>query len=76
MPIKVLKTYRTPNRLNQKSKSPLHIIIQTLKIQNKEGILKFGIEMSKYLLSLPHLPPGPFAGADSWLVCSSEDTIS
>jgi hypothetical protein len=40
MPIKVNKAYRTPNRLNQNRKSPLHIIIKMLNIQNKEKLLK------------------------------------
>jgi hypothetical protein len=33
------ETYRTPNRLEQKSKSIWHIIIRT-DVQNKERILK------------------------------------
>jgi hypothetical protein len=32
--------YRAPNKLNQKRKSPCHIGIKTLNIQNKETILK------------------------------------
>ena len=40
MSIKVQEAYRTPNRLDQKRKSPHHIIIKTLNIQNKERILK------------------------------------
>ena len=39
MPLKIQEVYRTPNRLDQK-KSPHHIIIKTLNIQNKERILK------------------------------------
>jgi len=40
MAINVQKAYRTPNRLDQKRKSFHHIIIKTLNVQNKEGILK------------------------------------
>ena len=40
LPIKVLEAYRTPNKLDQKRKSPRHIIIKTLSIQNKERILR------------------------------------
>ena len=36
MSIKVQKTYRTPNRLDQKRNSPQHIIIKTLKVKNKK----------------------------------------
>jgi hypothetical protein len=40
MPIKIQEAYRTPDRLDQKRKSLLHIIIKTLNIQDKERILK------------------------------------
>lgn len=40
MPIKVQESYRTPNRLEQKKKSPYLVIIKTLNIQNKENISK------------------------------------
>jgi hypothetical protein len=33
-------TYRTPNRLDQKRKSPGHIIIRTINAPNKDRILK------------------------------------
>ena len=38
--MKIQKACRTPNKLDQKKKSPHHIIIETLNIQNKERILK------------------------------------
>ena len=40
MAIKVKEAYRTPNRCDQKRKSPHDIIIKTLNAQNKESILK------------------------------------
>jgi hypothetical protein len=40
MPINVQEAYGTPNRLNQKTKSYYHIIIKTLSIAIKEGIIK------------------------------------
>lgn len=40
MAIKIQETYRTPNRLEQKRKSPRYIIIKTLKIMKKERLLK------------------------------------
>jgi hypothetical protein len=40
MHIKVQETYRTLNRLEQKRRSPCHIIIKTLNVKNKVGILK------------------------------------
>ena len=30
----------TPNRLNQNRKCPCHVLIKTVKMQNREGILK------------------------------------
>ena len=33
MHMKIQETYRTPNRLDQKKKSPCHIITKTLNIQ-------------------------------------------
>ena len=36
MPINVQEAYRTPNRLEQKRKSPLYIKIKTQNLQNKE----------------------------------------
>jgi hypothetical protein len=36
----IQEDYRTPNRLDQKGNSICHIIIKTLKQQNKERILK------------------------------------
>jgi hypothetical protein len=36
----VLEAYRTPNHQDQKRTPPRPIIIKTLSIQNKEGILK------------------------------------
>jgi hypothetical protein len=36
----VPRTCRMPNRLDQKRKSSCHTIIKTLKVQNKERILK------------------------------------
>lgn len=47
MPIKVQELYRTPNRLDQKRKSPSHIISKTLNIQKKERILKATNEVYK-----------------------------
>ena len=38
--MKVQEAYRTPNRLDQKKKSPRHIIIKTQSIQIKERILR------------------------------------
>lgn len=35
VPIKAQKAFRTSNRLEWKRKFPLHIIIETLNIQNK-----------------------------------------
>jgi len=35
VPTKAQETYRTPNRLRQKRKSPYHIKIKTLNIENK-----------------------------------------
>ncbi|CAH7172607.1 LOC299282 [Phodopus roborovskii] len=40
MPMKVQEAYRTPNRLDQRKKTPRHIIIKTPSIQNKEKILR------------------------------------
>ena len=40
MSINIQETYKTPNRLDQKSKFPHHIIIKTLNAQNKDRILK------------------------------------
>jgi hypothetical protein len=40
MPINIQEAYRTPNRLDQKRNSSLHIIIKTPNAQNKERILK------------------------------------
>jgi hypothetical protein len=40
MTIKAQEAYRTPNKWDQKRKSPCYIIIKTLNIQNKERILK------------------------------------
>ena len=40
MAIKIQKTYRTPNTFDQKRKSPTHITIKILNVQNKEIILK------------------------------------
>jgi hypothetical protein len=40
MAIKEPEAYRTPNKWDQKGKSSHHIIIKTLKPQNKERILK------------------------------------
>lgn len=40
MPKKEQEAYKTLNRLTQKRKSPLHIIIKTLNIQNEERIVK------------------------------------
>ena len=37
--MKIQEAYRTPKRVD-KTKSPLHIIIKTLNIQNKEKILR------------------------------------
>lgn len=34
--MKVEETYRTPTRLYQKAKSPSHIVIKTLSIENKK----------------------------------------
>ena len=38
--MKVQEAYRTPNRLDQKKKSPRHIILKTQNIQIKERILR------------------------------------
>jgi hypothetical protein len=40
MALKVQKAYRTPNKWDEKRKSPHHIIIKTLNAQNKERLLK------------------------------------
>jgi hypothetical protein len=40
MPMNIQEAYRTPNRLNQKRKSPQHIIIKTPHAKNRERILK------------------------------------
>ena len=40
MPINIKEGYRTPNRLDQKRNSSLHIIVKTPNAQNKERILK------------------------------------
>ena len=40
MHMKIQEAYRTQNKLGQKKKSPQHIIIKTLNIQNKERILR------------------------------------
>jgi hypothetical protein len=40
MPIKVQETSRTPNRLDQNTTSPRHIIIKTTSTENRERILK------------------------------------
>lgn len=40
MLIKIQEAYKTPNRLNCKRKSPYHIVINTLNIQNRERVLK------------------------------------
>ena len=38
--MKVQEAYQTPNRLDQRKKTPWHIIIKTPNIQNKERILR------------------------------------
>jgi hypothetical protein len=40
LPIQVQKASRTPNRLDQNSSSPWHIIIKTISTENRERILK------------------------------------
>ncbi|KAL6088665.1 hypothetical protein STEG23_010199 [Scotinomys teguina] len=40
IPIKIQEAYRTPNRLDPQKKSSRHIIIKTVKIQNKVRILR------------------------------------
>jgi hypothetical protein len=40
MPMNIPETYRTPNRLDQKRNSSLHIIIRTTNTLNKDRILK------------------------------------
>jgi hypothetical protein len=40
MPMNIQEAYRTPNSLDQKRNSSLHIIIKTPNAQNKERILK------------------------------------
>jgi hypothetical protein len=40
MPMNIQEAYRTPNRLDQKRNSSLHIIIKTPNLLNKEIILK------------------------------------
>ena len=40
IPMKVQEAYRTPNRIDQKKKSPRHIITKTQNIQIKERILR------------------------------------
>jgi hypothetical protein len=40
MAINLQEAYRTPNRLEQKRNFSCHIIIKTLKTQNKERIIK------------------------------------
>jgi hypothetical protein len=40
MPMNIKEAYRTPNRLDQKRNSSLHIIIRTTNALNKERILK------------------------------------
>jgi len=40
MPINIQEAYRTPNRLDQKRNSTLHIIVKIQNAQNKERILK------------------------------------
>jgi hypothetical protein len=40
MPVNIQEAYRTPNRLDQKRNSSLHIIIRTTNALNKDRILK------------------------------------
>ena len=40
MPMNIQKTYRTPNRLDQKRNSSRHIIIRTTNALNEDRILK------------------------------------
>jgi len=40
MAIMIQEAYRTPNKWDQKRKSPLHITVKTPNTQNKESILK------------------------------------
>jgi hypothetical protein len=40
MPIHVQEASRTPNRLDQKRTSPLHIIMKITIIENRERIMK------------------------------------
>jgi hypothetical protein len=40
MSIHIQEAYRTPDRLDQKRRSPHHITVKTPNAQNKEGILK------------------------------------
>jgi hypothetical protein len=40
MPMNIQEAYRTPNRLDQKRNSSLHIIIRTTNALNKERLLK------------------------------------
>jgi hypothetical protein len=47
MTVNIQESYKTANRLEQKRKSPLHIIMKILNIQNKERILKATGEKAK-----------------------------
>jgi hypothetical protein len=47
MSIKVQEAYRMPNTLDQKQNSPLHIIIKTLSVQNKDRTLKAARKTNK-----------------------------
>jgi hypothetical protein len=40
MPMNIKEAYRTPNRLNQKTNSSLHIIIRKTNALNKDRMLK------------------------------------
>jgi hypothetical protein len=42
MPMNIKEAYRTPNRLDEKRNSALHIIIRTTNALNKDRILKAG----------------------------------
>jgi hypothetical protein len=56
MTIKVHKVYRIPKRLDQKGKSPCHITIKMVNIQNIEKVLKVAREKCQVIHTYKLIP--------------------
>ena len=56
MPVEEQEAYRTPTRLDQKRKSPWHIIIKTLHIQKRKGMFKAARGKVRFIILTPDFP--------------------